>query len=81
MEIQPTPWKTGAHRDRALERRGWSRRFVGAPPTLDEKVRLYERLGYEVRLEPMAPDELREECGDCALALSVFRIVYTRSPE
>ncbi len=61
-----------------LLREGWTRRFVGGPPRLQEFVALYESLGYEVLLEPQAPEELREECGDCTLALMLFRVVYTR---
>ena len=58
---------------------GWARRFVGGPPRLHEFVALYESLGYEVFLEPQPPEELSEECGDCTLALMLFRVVYTRA--
>ena len=61
-----------------LVRDGWSRRFVGGPPRLNEYVALYESLGYEVCLEPQLGGELSEECGDCTLALMLFRVVYTR---
>jgi len=61
-----------------LVRAGWLRRFVGGPPRLQEFVKLYESLGYEVHLEPQPADELGEECGDCTLALMLFRVVYTR---
>ena len=61
-----------------LLREGWMRRFVGGPPRLQEFVALYESLGYEVHLEQQLAGELREECGDCTLALMLFRVVYTR---
>ena len=61
-----------------LVRAGWLRRFVGGPPRLQEFVTLYGSLGYEVHLEPQPADELGEECGDCTLALMLFRVVYTR---
>ena len=61
-----------------LIRDGWTRRFVGGPPRLHEFVALYESLGYEVCLEPQLAGELSEECGDCTLALMLFRVVYTR---
>lgn len=61
-----------------LIREGWSRRFVGGPPRLQEMIELYESLGYEVWLEPQAPEEFAEECEDCTLALRFFRVVYTR---
>jgi hypothetical protein len=61
-----------------LARDGWTRRFVGGPPRLNEFVVLYESLGYEVCLEPQPAGDLSEECGDCTLALMLFRVVYTR---
>ena len=73
-----TRWTSGAERDRVLERRGWHRRYVGGPPRLDEQIALYRSLGHEVRVESLSPEEIREECGDCALALSFFKVVYTR---
>lgn len=65
-------------RDSELARAGWTRRFVAAPPRLGEMADLYESLGLEVILEPLAADDMAEECGDCALARTVFRIIYTR---
>jgi hypothetical protein len=64
--------------DRALEAEGWLRRFVGGPPRLAEQVELYRSLGMEVRTEPVPPEELAGTCSGCALALQLFRIVYTR---
>jgi hypothetical protein len=64
-----------------LIRGGWTRRFVGGPPRLQEMVELYKALGYEVWLEPQAPEEFRDECEDCTLALRLFRVVYTRKQE
>lgn len=56
----------------------WHRRFVAAGPRLEEATALYQSLGFEIRLEPPTSEELREECGDCALAQSLFRVIYTR---
>lgn len=64
--------------DAALLREGWERRFVAAPPRLDEAVALFEARGFEVRLEPVARDELPDACGDCTLALAVSRAIYVR---
>ena len=58
---------------------GWTRRFVGGPPRLQEMIELYKSLGYEVWLEPQELEEFRDECEDCLLALSLFRVVYTRA--
>lgn len=45
---------------------------------MQEVIELYQSLGFEVWLEPQAPEEFEEECGDCTLALRLFRVVYTR---
>jgi hypothetical protein len=60
------------------EDEGWTRRFVGGPPRLAEQLELYRSLGMEVRTEAVPPEELAEACRGCALALQLFRIVYTR---
>lgn len=66
------------HSERELLAQGWTRRFVGGPPRLQEMIALYESLGFEVWLEPQELDEFRDECEDCLLALALFRVVYTR---
>lgn len=65
-------------RDRRLAGDGWVRRFVAAPPRLEEWRALYEELGHEVRLERPTDDELAEACAGCGLALELFRVLYTR---
>lgn len=60
------------------EMEGWTRRFMAAGDRLAESVRLYRELGFEVRLERPGPADLGEECGDCRLALDLFRIIYSR---
>jgi len=67
--------------DVELAREGWTRRFVGGPPRLQEVKELYESLGLEVHMEPLRAEELHGRCGDCTLALTFFRVVYTRRPE
>ncbi len=75
----PMPSRQPRTRNEAeLIAEGWTRRFVGGPPRLQEMVELYQSLGYDVWLEPQAPEELRDECEDCTLALTLFRVVYTR---
>lgn len=69
-----------AERRAELSRDGWQRRFVAAPPRLEEAVELYRALGLEVHLEPLLPSELDPRCAGCSLALYVFRAVYTRRP-
>ena len=57
---------------------GWTRRFTGSPPRLDEIRELYRATGQEVLLDPVLPGELAAECEGCTLALALFRVVYTR---
>lgn len=63
-----------------LEAEGWQRRFVAFGARLDESVSLYRALGFEVRLELLTAEDLREECGGCHAALQLYRILYTRRP-
>ena len=65
-----------AHAD--LVAGGWTRRFMAAGERAAESALLYESLGYEVHLEPPDLTDLREECGDCRLALATFKVLYTR---
>lgn len=67
-------------RDEVLARDGWVRRFTGAPPRLVEMKELYEATGQDVLMDPVLPGELAEECDGCALALSFFKVIYTRRP-
>jgi hypothetical protein len=65
-------------RDDELARTGWVRRFTASPPRLVELRELYESLGHDVMLDAMLPGELAPECEGCTLALTMFRVIYTR---
>jgi len=65
-------------RDAELARDGWRRRFTGSPPRLVEVRELYESLGSEVLLDDVLAGELAPECDGCTLALSLFKVIYTR---
>jgi hypothetical protein len=67
-----------AEREAELAREGWTRRFVVGPTRLNEVTSLYQELGLAVHLEPLAPDGLADDCQGCALALTFFRVLYTR---
>lgn len=71
-----TPTRTRTEEELLDE--GWTRQFVAAPARLQEAVELYKSLGYEVRLEPLTPEDLGDECQDCHLATALFRVIYTR---
>ena len=68
-------------RDEELARSGWTHRFTGAPPRLNEVQQLYEQLGMEVLLDPVSPEELPEGCDECTLATNWFKVIYTRTSE
>jgi hypothetical protein len=65
-------------RDGELAADGWARRFTGSPPRLVEVKELYESTGQEVLLDDVLPGELAPECEGCTLALSLFKVIYTR---
>lgn len=68
-------------RDEELEAQGWTRRFTGSPPRLSELKELYEATGQDVLLDDVLPGELARECEGCTLALSLFKVIYTRRAE
>jgi len=60
---------------------GWQRRFIADGARCEEALRLYRELGYEVCADPLAPEDLAGECGDCQLVMALqFKTIYTRSP-
>jgi hypothetical protein len=66
-------------REAELAADGWQRRFVAAPPRLQEMTDLYRSLGLDVRHEPLDDTDLSDDCGGCILARTLFRIIYTRT--
>ena len=65
-------------RDAELAREGWVRRFSGPVNKLREYTDLYEALDMEVMMDELSSAEVAAECGDCALAVTFFRVLYTR---
>ena len=65
--------------DPALVAQGWERRFTADEQRAKEAIELYEKLGYEVRGEPVRPEELDEDCVDCRTVVAFhFLAIYTR---
>ncbi len=64
--------------DPALIENGWELRFIADARMAREAVHNYGELGFEVKLEPLAVKELRDECSACKSMLEQFRAVYTR---
>ena len=63
---------------------GWKRRMVASEPRLSEIVEMYEQLGFEVRLEPLDPQDPSWDEDECTVCLDdpsqaeEMRLVYTR---
>jgi hypothetical protein len=65
--------------DRSLVAQGWERRFTADEQRAMEAVELYRQLGYEVRVEPVLPEELQDDCQHCWTVVSFyFKTIYTR---
>ena len=65
--------------DPALVAEGWERRFTADEQRAKEAMELYRQLGYEVRAEPVRPEELQDDCVDCRTVVSFhFQTIYTK---
>lgn len=63
----------------SLIAQGWERRFTADEQRAKEAMELYSQLGYEVRAEPVMPEELQDDCQDCKTVVSFyFQTIYTR---
>jgi hypothetical protein len=60
---------------------GWERRFIADARMARDAVEMYRELGYEVRLEPVTADELKDECSGCKALIQQFKVVYTKKKE
>ena len=71
-EVAPDPARIAA---------GWEPRFVADGARADEAVRLYRELGFEVAADPVTPENLSPDCGDCRVVMALrFQMIYTRRP-
>jgi hypothetical protein len=78
------------HRERidALEKEGWTMRFVAGEPRLSEAVEIYGHAGFEILLEPLPRDAECQSCpgeetdGECRVCFNGFEdqysIIFTR---
>ena len=65
--------------DPELAAEGWERRFMADSKRLEEYTELYTSMGYEVRAEKVKPEEISDQCADCALLICrQFLTLYTR---
>ncbi|MFQ5649409.1 MAG: hypothetical protein ACE5IY_05660 [bacterium] len=64
--------------DPDLVAQGWERRFIADARMVRDAVDTYRELGYEVRLEPVEVEQLKDECSGCRVLFQQFKAVYTR---
>lgn len=64
--------------DPELLAEGWERRFIADARMAREALETYSELGYEVRLEPVDAEALRDECSGCTALFSQFCAIYTK---
>ncbi len=60
-------FREASRREEELVAAGWTRQFSAEEPRLSEWVALYEAMGMEVHLEPLAPDPT-QPCQVCIVA-------------
>ncbi|MFQ6092980.1 MAG: hypothetical protein ACE5OR_09915 [bacterium] len=66
-------------KEKELKRKGWEKRSVVDEPRVKELVGLYTSLGFEVRVEPVRPEEMVGECTECfEVDCTKYRAIYTR---
>lgn len=64
--------------DPELVAAGWELRFIADVNRVQDAIEMYKELGQEVRVEPIALEELKEECHGCLLILKQLKAIYTR---
>jgi hypothetical protein len=73
--------ETRVRPDPARVAEGWMRRFVIEKRRAADFAGLYEEAGFEVLLDPVAPELLEEECAGCRLVFQLEYVsLYTRRP-
>ena len=71
-----------------LKQEGWTRQFVASEPRLSEAAAMYREIGFEVRLEPLSPQQGCRTCAEqddpdaCRVCFEgsedQYRIIFTR---
>lgn len=77
LPSNPGPPRT----DRDLVEAGWTRRFQADEARAREALEIYEGMGLDVRMEPLAPGDFPSGCGECVeVSARETWLVYTRPP-
>jgi len=63
-----------------LEKEGWIKMFARGGASLEECVKSYKELGYEVHLEPMLEEDFPPECKNGIVLASCveYKVVFIR---
>ena len=70
--------------DPKLSAEGWQRRHLADEYRAHEASQLYSRMGFEVILRKLSPQDLGPDCGGCPSSSSVcgsYVMIYTRKKE
>ena len=67
--------------DPELITQGWELRFIADVRMARDAIDTYSELGYEVRLEPVNTDDLKDECNGCKAIFQQFKVLYTRKKQ
>ncbi|MGV8075582.1 MAG: hypothetical protein AB2L11_13630 [Syntrophobacteraceae bacterium] len=60
----------------------WKKQGTYDDPRLSEIVRMYEEIGFEVRLEPFDPSDGDKTCSECMKTdPGRYKTIYTRKKE
>ena len=69
-------------RDEQLAKEGWKKKFTCDADRVDEFVEMYQSIGFEVRVEPVSPDDPDLTCQVCFMGnREGYRTIYTRPAE
>ena len=68
--------------DHKLIKQGWQKRTTIDISRSQEIIKEYEKLGFEVHLEPVTKEEIGKECGNCYLnKIDQFKTIYVRKKQ
>lgn len=62
-----------------LKKQGWQKRTTIDDSSLQEIIKEYESIGFEVHIEPVTKEDFERECGNCYInKIEKFKTIYVR---
>lgn len=62
-----------------LKKQGWQKRTTIDDSSLQEIIKEYESIGFEVHIESVKKEDFESECGNCYLnKIDKFKTIYVR---